>query len=736
MATTSQIEAPSTPFLDRDLSWLEFNRRVLHEALDTRTPLLERVKFLAIFSNNLDEFFMKRADLLKRRVVAAADGTAPESAAQKRQARVRQTIQGLLRAQAEAFTGTIRPELARNGIHLLDWPELTEFQRGVAVDYFRRNLFPVLTPLAVDPGHPFPFISNLSTSLGILLRTPDANEVFFARVKVPDTMPQWLSLPDDRDNGQPGRRHCFVRLLDLIRWNLSDLFPGMTVVEVMPFRVTRNAAVEPDEEKPENLALMVEEELWERRFQKAVRLEYAAGGSATQLQLLQRKLELHEADLYEMTAELDFTDLFPIAGLNLPELHDKPWQPLVPLALADEDSDIFALMRSGDFLVHHPYESFEATVARFIRQAVEDPKVLALKMTVYRVGSNTPFLDALIDAAEAGKQVACLVELTAQFDERSNLQLAQALEKAGVHVVYGVVGLKTHCKTTLVVRQDADGLRCYAHIGTGNYHVKTAGLYTDLGLFTCDPVLTGDVVNLFHYLTGRSLKRDYARLLVAPVNMRSHFLERIDREIEHQRAGRPAHIIAKMNQLEDHAICEALVRASRAGVEIDLIVRGLCILPPGVPGTTERVRTISVIGRFLEHSRIYYFRNGEEDPLAGSFYIGSADWMERNLSRRVEAIAPIEARPLRERLWRILQVMLHDRRQAWDMQPDGSYVQRLAAADGKEKSEALGTHQTLMNEILAGPEAVPETPLPAESGGFPGSGRRVNVSGPGEAPRP
>jgi polyphosphate kinase len=697
---------PPTEFLDRDLSWLEFNRRVLHEAIDTRTPLLERVKFLAIFSSNLDEFFMKRIGGLKRRIAASADGPGGGEA-YRHLIRIRQAVLPLLAAQAEAFTTAIRPELARQGIHLLDWHQLTEFQRRSAEDYFRRNVFAVLTPLAVDPGHPFPFISNLSTSLGILLRTPDSDEALFARVKVPDVFPQWLALPDERDDGKPGTRQCFVRLLDLIRHNLDDLFPGLAVVEVMPFRVTRNAAIEPDaDERTDNLADMVEQEIWQRRFEKVVRLEYGAGGSVAQRQLLMRKLDLGEADLYEMPAEIDSTDLFPIAALNYPELRDKPWQPIVPAALADDDSDIFAVIRAGDFLVHHPYESFDATVERFIRSAAEDPKVLALKMTVYRTGADTPFLDALIDAAEAGKQVACLVEVTARFDERQNLQVAQALEKAGVHVVYGVVGLKTHCKIALVVREDEDGLRCYAHIGTGNYNVKTARLYTDLGLFTCDPGLTGDVVNLFHHLTGRSLKRDYAKLLVAPVNMRDRFLEMIGREVENHRAGRPARIIGKMNQLEDRAVCDALVAASQAGVEIDLIVRGFCTLPPGIPGVSEHIRITSVIGRFLEHSRIFYFQNGEEDPLAGAFYIGSADWMERNLSDRVEAVAPIEALPLRERLWRILQIMLHDQRQAWDMQSDGSYIQRVPAlGDGTEGPEVLGTQQTLMNLALRRAEA-------------------------------
>jgi polyphosphate kinase len=370
----------------------------------------------------------------------------------------------------------------------------------------------------------------------------------------------------------------------------------------------------------------------------------------------------------------------------------------VPPPLIDEDADIFAVIRAGDLLVHHPYESFDATVARFIRSAADDPKVLALKMTVYRVGADTPFIDALVRAAEAGKQVACLVEVTARLDERQNLLVARTLEEVGVHVVYGVVGLKTHAKTTLVVRRDDDGLRCYAHIGTGNYHVKNARLYTDLGLLTCDPALTADVVDLFHYLTGRSNKRDYARLLVAPVNMRDRFLAMIEREAGHHRAGRPARIIAKMNQLEDRAICEALLRASQEGLPIDLVVRGFCVLRPGVPGVSETVRIQSIIGRFLEHSRIYFFQNGQADPLEGEFYIGSADWMERNLSDRVEAITPILPRPLRARLWEILQIALADQRQAWDLRPDGTYVQRTPPADGRTSGpEVLGTQQTLMD---------------------------------------
>jgi polyphosphate kinase len=686
LTVTTTTATESAVFLNRDLSWLAFNARVLHEALDARTPLLERVKFLAIFSSNLDEFFMKRIGRLHRLIEAG------DSEARSELVRLREAVLPLLREQARAFAEEIRPELKRNGICLLEWTELTDDQRQVCEVYFRRNVFPVLTPLAVDPGHPFPLMSNLSTSLGVSLASPNCEERLFARVKVPEVFPRWIPLPEERD-GKAGA-HTYVRLLDIIRNNLDDLFPGMIVSEVMPFRITRNADVEMDEEdSADNLIELVEEELRQRRFERVVRLEYASPASPAQLQLLMRKLELTEADVYEVSGELDYTTLFAIAGINRPELRDKPWSPVTPVGL-DDDADIFAVIRTGDLLVHHPYESFDASVARFIRAAAEDPRVLALKMTVYRVGSDTPFLDALIRAAESGKQVACLVEVTARFDERQNLAMAQALEKAGVHVVYGVVGLKTHCKTALVVRQEEDGPRCYAHIGTGNYHVKTARLYTDLGLFTCDPVLTGDVVDLFHYLTGRSRKEDYRKLLVAPVNMRQRFLTMIVREAEHARAGRPAQIIAKLNQLEDRAVCSALVEASQSGVKIDLIVRGFCILAPGVPGETETIRISSVIGRFLEHSRIYYFRNGSAEPLGGEFFIGSADWMRRNLSERVEAVTPIETPAHRTRVWEILQILLSDQRSAWDLHSDGAYTQRMPKVDAG--LEGLGTHQALM----------------------------------------
>jgi polyphosphate kinase len=690
--TTPQATS-AVPFLDRDLSWLEFNKRVLHEALDDRTPLLERLKFLAIFSSNLDEWFMKRAEGLREPQAGSAVASANGAPGSNRLARVREALLPMLAEQARVFTDVLRPELQRQGIHLLDWSGLDDSQRQAAASYFRKEVFPILTPLKVDPSHPFPFISNLSTSLGILQRAPEASEPRFARVKLPQNVPYWLGLP--ASGGAPGL--CFVRLLDVIAHHLEELFPRMEVLEVVAFRVTRSIEVElEDEAAVESFTDLVEEELRQRRLEDPVRLEYAVGASRTMLTLLSSKLKLNESDLYPMAAEVDYSGLWGIAAQNRPDLRDPPWQPVVPAALGGEQDDLFALLRKGDVLVHHPYESFEASVARFIRAAADDPKVQALKMTVYRIGSDTPFIDALIRAAESGKQVACLVEITARFDEQQNLLWAEKLDRVGVHVIYGVMGLKTHAKVALAVRRDDDGLRCYTHIGTGNYHVKTARLYTDLGLFTCDPVLTGDVVNLFHFLTGGARGRTYHKLLVAPVAMRQRFLEMIEREIELHRAGRPARIIAKLNQLEDRELCEAIVRASHAGLPIDLIVRGFSVLAAGVPGATDNVRIISVIGRFLEHSRIFFFQNGSADPLGGEFYIGSADWMRRNLSERVEAVAPVEAAPLRARLWEILDVMLRDHRQAWDMQPDGSYVQRKPV-EGATGPEAVGTHQSLMD---------------------------------------
>ncbi|QOV91384.1 polyphosphate kinase 1 [Humisphaera borealis] len=688
-------EVSPEEFLNRDTSWLEFNRRVLHEALDSRTPLLERVRFLGIFSSNLDEYFMKRVGGLKRQMLRGWNQQSPDGMTPAQTlAAIRNMVVPLLKQQGDCFTGEIRPLLAAQGIHLLTWADLNEEERANGAKYFSANVFPVLTPLAVDPGNPFPFISNLSTSLGVVLHHPDRNDNLFARVKVPEGMPGWVQVNTVTPAGQ-APVYRMISLTELIRANMQDLFPDMAIVDTMGFRITRNADLERDEEDADDLMELIEDELRRRRFANAVRVEHGKEPNAWIMEFLTRELGLSPEDVYEMPAELDYPDLKQIADLNVgnPSLKYEPWTPIAPPALADDETDIFSVIRSGDVMVHMPYESFNASVERFVRQAVDDPKVLAIKMSLYRTGDGSPFIPLLIRAAEQRKQVACLVELKARFDEERNIQVAGALEKAGVHVVYGVVGLKTHAKTTLVVRQDPDGIRSYCHIGTGNYHAGTARLYTDLGLLTCDPEITHDVVELFHYLTGRSLKRDYRKLLVAPVTMQPRFLEMIDREAEHARQGRPAHIVAKMNSLEERKVVRALYRASKAGVKIDLIVRGFCTLRPGVKGLSENIRVSSVIGRFLEHSRIFYFRNGQEDAVHGEFYIGSADWMYRNLLARVEAIVPIEKQPLKQRLWDILQVLLNDNRQGWDLLQDGTYVQRNVTDPTKD----IGSHQIFMN---------------------------------------
>jgi polyphosphate kinase len=672
-------------FVNRELGWLNFNRRVLHEAEDQRNPLLERVKFLSISGSNLDEFFMKRVGGLKRHVAIgvsakSSDGQTPTQQLQM----IRKQAIEMVKLQADLFEKNIKPNLVAQNIHLLQWSELTIKEKEQAKKYYQRNVFPILTPLSVDPGHPFPFISNLSVSLGITLRHADRDEDLFARVKIPKVIPQWLKLETS-----DGNEFRFVSLLDIIKENLPDLFPAMTVVSVMPFRLTRNADISRDEDDAEDLLQHIEEELRQRRFAEVVRLEHAPNPDPWMLKFLMDELELQDEDLYESKSLLDFGDLSIVAEINRPDLKFEPWTPVVPGAFLEDPHQIFSIIRRHDQLIHHPYESFSATVENFIKIAADDPKVLAIKMTLYRTGDNSPFIKSLIRAAEEGKQVVCLVELKARFDEERNIYWAQELENAGVHVVYGIVGLKTHAKTALVVRQEGDGIRCYAHIGTGNYNSATSRFYTDLGLLTSNEEITSELVEFFHYLTGRSLKSNYKRLIIAPVNMMQRFKELIDREAEHAKRGLPSQIIAKFNNMEENDISAALYKASRAGVEIDLIVRGFCGLRPGVSGLSERIRVTSIIGRFLEHSRIFYFRNGAQDPVDGEFFIGSADWMYRNLHARVEAIVPILDRNLREKIWEILQLSLKDQRQAWDMASDGSYKQRTGAD--------IGTHVQLMN---------------------------------------
>lgn len=685
--------------LNRELSWLEFNRRVLQLARDERTPLLERVKFLAIFGSNLDEFVMKRVGGLKQQVEASVsarsfDGLSPD----EQLTLISEEIVRLQTEQAEAFEREIIPALASNGIEITRYEDLTESERGYIDDWFREQVFPLLTPLAVDPGHRFPFISNLSTSIGVLLKHPDHPEQLFARVKIPSTLPRWVPVSGHATDYAVR----LVNLPDLVRFNLDDLFPGMRIEDVMPFRLTRAAEQERDDEDNDDLMEAIEEELRQRRFAPAVRVEVWPDASPQILGVVLDELNLESVDVYKRPGPLDYSGLMRVAEINRPELKHRPWTPVTPPGLADTESDIFTIIRRGDILLHHPYDSFAASVERFIASAASDPRVLAIKQTLYRTSPESPFVRELMRAAERGKQVACLVELRARFDEFANIQVAQQLEKAGVHVAYGVVDLKTHTKTSLVVRQDPDGLRCYAHIGTGNYNSKTARLYTDVGVLTCNEEITQDLLELFNYLTGRSLKRDYAHLLVAPVSMRRRFSELIEREIDIARRGGRGRIIAKMNALQDLDIIDHLYEASNAGVQIDLIVRGFCCLRPGAPGMSENIRVISVVGRFLEHSRIFHFGAGVDHPADGDWFIGSADWMYRNLNNRVEAVTPVLDRSLRLKLHSIVQASLLDHRCAWDMAPDGSYIMRTPPADADPESpQALGTFEVLMNDALS-----------------------------------
>lgn len=681
-------------FTNREIGWLNFNRRVLFEAEDQRNPLLERVRFMTICNSNLDEFFMKRVGGLKRHVAygisaKSSDGKSPQEQLKE----IRRIALHMIQEQARVFAKLLKPELKDKGIQLLKWQELTAKEKDFLQKYYQKNVFPVLTPLSVDPGHPFPFISNLSTSLGVTLKHPEKDDKFFARVKVPQVLPQWIKLEDES-----GGMQRYVSLIDMIQEYLKDLFPSMLVLNVMPFRLTRNADIARDEEDAEDLLSMIEEELRLRRFAEVVRLEHGPQPDPWMLKFLMEELELADEDIYELPEELDFRGLQIFADLKLPKHRYSPWTPVVPHTFVEEDTNqFFSHLRRSDHIVHHPYESFSASVEKFIRLSSDDPKVLAIKMTLYRTGDNSPFVKALSRAAELGKQVVCLVELKARFDEERNIYWAQELENAGVHVVYGVVGLKTHAKTALVVRQEPEGLKCYAHIGTGNYNVQTSRFYTDLGLFTARDEITSELVEFFHYLTGRSLKNNYQYLLVAPVNMFARFKWMIDREAENAKAGKPAHVFAKMNNMEENDISMSLYAASQKGVEVDLCVRGFCCLRPGVQGLSEKVRVFSLIGRFLEHSRIFYFRNGAENPVDGEFFIGSADWMYRNLHARVECLTPILDRSNREKLWEIIQVYLKDQRQTWDMNKEGLYAQR--------KGNEVGAQQVFMS--LAQSRALP-----------------------------
>lgn len=679
-------------FLNRDLSWLHFNRRVLQEAADKRNPLLERLRFLIIFSSNLDEFVMKRVGYLKHLIISGFTHRSVDGqTAEEQLVNIRKHINEDLERQRGIYLGLVA-ELERQNIFIYSYDDLHAEDQEYLNSYFKRKIFPVLTPLSVDPGHPFPFISNLSHSLGLILRNPQTETVLFSRVKIPEVIPGLIQLP--RIDGE--KKYRFVTTLSLVRSNLHSLYPGMEIQHTIPFRVSRNADVDHREDEAQDLLILVEEGIKERRLAECVRLEIHKDTDPNILSFLKDSLEIVDEDIYLMDFPIDFGILKSVVDLDLPELKFRPWQPVIPKPFF-ENGNIFSLIRQGDVLLHHPYDSFSGTVEKFISSAAEDPNVLTIKMTLYRTGDNSPFIKSLIKAAEKGKQVVCLVELKARFDEQRNIVWAQKLEDAGVHVVYGILGLKTHTKTTLIIRQEHDGeIMSYAHIGTGNYHSQTSNLYTDLGLLTCNKRICEEVIEVFNYLTGSSLKTDYNELLVAPINMKSSFMAKIQQEMKNKKAGKPARIIAKMNSMEDEVITEALYEASRAGVKITLIVRGFCSLKPGIKGLSENIEVISIIGRFLEHSRIFYFANGSDKPLDGEFLIGSADWMHRNLHNRVELITPIFDGKLKDKIWEFIEILLNDNRQAWVLNEDGTYTQRMPA----EGEEERGTHAILMQKTI------------------------------------
>ncbi|MDA8045473.1 MAG: polyphosphate kinase 1 [Actinomycetota bacterium] len=673
--------SPGQHYLNRELSTLDFNGRVLALAQNRDMRLLERVKFLAIFATNMDEFFQVRvAGLMDQ--LAAGIGTAPDGLSVSDQLRaIRAGTEVLLERRARAFVEEVVPGLSAQGIDLCDWRSLGADDREWASKVFHERIFPVLTPLAVDPGHPFPYISNLSLNLAVIVRDPSGGERRFARVKVPPLLPGLLAMPD-------GRR--FVGLEQVIAAHLGDLFPGMDIESYHPFRVTRNADLTLEEEEADDLLVAVEMELRRRRFGRAVRLEVDATMTDEVRTLLTRELDLRPEDVYDGPGPLDHTALWQIYQLDRPELKDEPFVPVKPFrsgGAEGEAADIFSAIRANDILVQHPYESFADSVEEFIDQASRDPDVLAIKQTLYRTSGDSAIVRSLIRAAERGKQVAALVELKARGDEAANIGFARALERAGVHVVYGLVGLKTHSKIALVVRQEGEGITRYCHIGTGNYNASTARTYEDIGLLTARPELGADLTDLFNYLTGYSRRVDYRRLLVAPSTLRPRMLDLIAEEASFGPAGR---IVWKLNNLVDPGIIDALYQASQAGVRIDLIVRAICCLRPGVPGLSEGIRVRSLVGRWLEHSRIYYFGDGpgSDEMDSGRFYIGSADMMERNLDRRVEAVVPIESTDLQGRLREVLLTELADDVRAWALSPDGAW-QKLPVEAGINAQQRL-----------------------------------------------
>jgi len=671
--TPMPLDDPSLYF-SRELSWLEFNDRVLEEAIDERNPLLERLKFVAIYGTNLDEYFMIRVAALKQQMAAEVhkrsnDGRLPAEQRAAVSVRLRPSLERL----ASLLRADLLPALERSGIAIRRYRDLTAKQCAQLTKFFDERVFPVLTPLAVDQGHPFPYISNLSLSLGVEMFDdgPDGLQDHFARVKVPQSLSRLVPLE------APAGEQQFVLLEDVIAHNLDALFPGMEVRASYCFRVTRDADLDLQEDEADDLLLAIESELRKRRFGEPVRLEVEASMPEHVRAMLLEALELDEVDLYAIDGMLGTSDLWPLVNLERAELHDPPFTPSIPKRLVGQ-TDIFAAIREGDLLLHHPYESFDPVV-QFLRQAAADPQVLAIKQTLYRTSGNSPIVNALVEAAENGKQVAALIELKARFDEENNILWARNLERVGAHVVYGFPGLKVHAKVILVVRDEPDGIRRYVHFGTGNYNDKTAKVYTDLSLFTCRPELGADVTHLFNRLTGFSKTTKYKKLLVAPTTLRSGFVELVERETQNALAGRPSGIVAKLNAISDARTVQSLYRASQAGVPIELLVRGMCELRPGIPGVSETIRVRSIVGRFLEHSRIFVFENGG----AREVYMGSADWMGRNLDRRVETIVPVLDESLREYICNgIIDMLEADTSKTRWLRSDGSYVRR-AAKDGE-----------------------------------------------------
>lgn len=653
---------PPSRYTNRELSWLDFNDRVLQLAEDPSQPLLERAKFLAIFASNLDEFYMVRVAGLKRRAemgltVASPDGLTPTEQLALISSRTRELVE----RHGRCFVDTVRPALAAEGIRIVTWAEIDDDGRDHLGDYFRDQIFPVLTPLAVDPAHPFPYISGLSLNMAIIVRDPHTGAQRFARVKVPNNVQRFVRVRRGHDE--------FLPVEELLVAHLSELFPGMEVVEYQTFRVTRNADMEVEEDRDEDLLQAMERELARRRFGPSVRLEIANTTSGRVLDLLLGELDIAAGDAVEVHGLLDLSCLWQLYGLDRPALKDPPFVPGSASSFAEGETpkSAFGRLRSGDVLVHHPYDSFATSVQRFVEQAAADKRVLAIKQTLYRTSGDSPIVDALISAAHAGKQVVALVELKARFDEQANISWAKALERAGVHVVYGLVGLKTHCKTALVVRQEGSTIRRYCHVGTGNYNPKTARIYEDLGLLTSDPDIGADLTDLFNVLTGYSRQTSYRNLLVAPRSIRSGVIDRINAEIAHQLAGRGGLVQLKMNSIVDEKVIDALYRASLAGVRVDLTVRGICALRAGVSGLSENITVRSVVGRFLEHSRIFRFGGGGEPE----FWIGSADMMHRNLDRRVEALLQLKDPAVTAQVAAILADYTDPSIRRWQLGPGG-----------------------------------------------------------------